>query len=110
MRSNATDDILRTPLSKIDPSLFSVPQRKDESVGAGKLVFAPGVQLTEPESSRKTITINELVDAGLNYDPALRGWFSLSRFSDSLMQLKENRPWINYLVSMDCLYFCVYLS
>ncbi|KAL0330114.1 UNVERIFIED_CONTAM: protein KAKU4 [Sesamum radiatum] len=62
VRSKATEDLLRTPSSKIDPSLFAVTPSRENSVGAGNLFFALGERMTEPES---------LVDAGVSSDPAL---------------------------------------
>ncbi|KAL0312243.1 UNVERIFIED_CONTAM: protein KAKU4 [Sesamum radiatum] len=62
VRSKATEDMLRTPSTKIDPSLFAVTPSREKSVGAGNLLFALGERMTEPES---------LVDAGVSSDPAL---------------------------------------
>ncbi|KAK4435677.1 protein KAKU4 [Sesamum alatum] len=62
VRSKATEDMLRTPSTKIDPSLFAVAPSREESVGAGNVLFALGERRTEPES---------LVDAGVSSDPAL---------------------------------------
>ncbi|KAL0393855.1 UNVERIFIED_CONTAM: protein KAKU4 [Sesamum latifolium] len=62
VRSKATEDMLRTPSIKIDPSLFAVTPSREKPVGAGNLLFALGERMTEPEA---------LVDAGVSSDPAL---------------------------------------
>ncbi|XP_051137195.1 protein KAKU4 isoform X2 [Andrographis paniculata] len=87
VRSKATDDLLRTPSSKIDPSLFAVPQRKEEPVGA------LGEQMKEPESLWKTVAIDELVDAGVSYDPDLTALGS--RQDDKGSEALSSRPAIS---------------
>ncbi|KAL8063686.1 hypothetical protein ABFX02_01G042900 [Erythranthe guttata] len=71
VRSKATEDMLRTPSSKVDPALFAVEPVRLDSVGTSELVFDMGERMTEPEPYRNTKPINALVDAGVSFDPAL---------------------------------------
>ncbi|KAL9177178.1 hypothetical protein ABFS82_01G042300 [Erythranthe guttata] len=71
VRSKATEDMLRTPSSKVDPSLFAVEPVRLDSVGTSELVFDMRERMTEPEPYRNTKPINALVDAGVSFDPAL---------------------------------------
>ncbi|KAL6533746.1 hypothetical protein OROHE_013579 [Orobanche hederae] len=71
VRSKATDDMLRSPSAKIDPSLFAVGQNRVESLGAGEVLFGTGDRITEIESIRETKPIDPLVDAGVSSDPVL---------------------------------------
>lgn len=79
MRSKATEDMLHTPSTKIDPSLFAVEPIRVDSVGSCKVNFVMGERMSEPEPSGKTELLYALVDAGVSSDPALAGWFFLSR-------------------------------
>ncbi|PIN00820.1 hypothetical protein CDL12_26680 [Handroanthus impetiginosus] len=71
VRSKATDDMLRTPSTKIDPSLFAVAKIKEESIGAGRVVSALGERTMGPEFLSKTKPIDVLIDAGVSSDSAL---------------------------------------
>ncbi|KAL3818410.1 hypothetical protein ACJIZ3_004315 [Penstemon smallii] len=71
VRSKATEDMLRTPSGKIDPSGLVVASISQKSAGAGNVVSDMGVKTTEPESLWKTKLIDALVDAGVSSDPAL---------------------------------------
>lgn len=75
MRSRATEDMLRSPSSKTDPSLSAVAKIRVESEGAGEEVFAMGERMAEPESLRQSKPVDALVDAGVSSAPALAGWF-----------------------------------
>ncbi|KAG8375334.1 hypothetical protein BUALT_Bualt10G0089400 [Buddleja alternifolia] len=70
VRSKATEDMLRSPPTKIDPSLFAVAPI-EKSAESDKLVSAMGERLTKPESLRKNKPIDALVYAGMSSDPAL---------------------------------------
>lgn len=81
VRSKATEDLLRTPSTKIDPSLFAVTPSRENSVGAGNLLFALGERMTEPEL---------LVDAGVSSDPALAALES--RQADKASEALSSKP------------------
>ncbi|KAL9167824.1 hypothetical protein ABFS82_05G122800 [Erythranthe guttata] len=60
VRSKATEDMLRTPPAKIDPSLFAVGLTREESIGTGK------AEITAlPENFWKTKPVDQLMDVGL---------------------------------------------
>ncbi|KAL6501866.1 hypothetical protein OROGR_026999 [Orobanche gracilis] len=71
VRSKATEDMLRSPSAKIDPSLFAVRQNRAESLGDGEVLFGTGERITETESIRKTKPVDALVDAGVSSEPVL---------------------------------------
>ncbi|CAA0814966.1 Protein KAKU4 [Striga hermonthica] len=68
VRSKATEDMLRTPPTKVDRS-FAVGQNKVESSGAGLMLFGMGERIPDTESSRKT----KRADAGVSSEPNLAG-------------------------------------
>lgn len=75
MRSKATEDMLRTPPAKIDPSLFAVGSTRKESLRTGKVVSGMEEMMTEPDNLWKTKLIDPLKDVGVSSDPGLVGWF-----------------------------------
>ncbi|KZV31703.1 hypothetical protein F511_00507 [Dorcoceras hygrometricum] len=62
VRAKATEDMLRTPSSRIDPSLFGIANSRLEGMGKKSV---------EPGSFGKTHQIGVLMDAGVSSDPAL---------------------------------------
>ncbi|GER39767.1 transducin/WD40 repeat-like superfamily protein [Striga asiatica] len=64
VRSKATEDMLRTPPSKVDP-LFAVGQNKVDSSGAGLTLFGMGEKISDTDSSRET----KRADAGVSSEP-----------------------------------------
>ncbi|KAL8521648.1 hypothetical protein ACS0TY_011971 [Phlomoides rotata] len=72
VRSRATEDMLRSPSTRTDPSLFRVAQTRGESAEAGENVFSMGQRMTELASLR----LSKPVDAGVSNDPALAAFDS----------------------------------
>ncbi|XP_073131865.1 protein KAKU4 isoform X2 [Henckelia pumila] len=62
VRAKATEDMLRAPSSRTDPSLFAIATSRQEGMEKKTI---------EPDSSRKTHQIGVLMDAGVSSDPAL---------------------------------------
>ncbi|XP_073042720.1 protein KAKU4-like isoform X2 [Primulina eburnea] len=62
VRTKATEDMLRTPSSRIDPSLFAIATSRQEDMEKKAI---------EPDSFRKTHQIGVLMDAGVSSDPVL---------------------------------------
>ncbi|KAG8381978.1 hypothetical protein BUALT_Bualt05G0028700 [Buddleja alternifolia] len=68
VRSKATENMLRTPPAKSDPSLFAIAQSRWDSAGAVKVVSDMG---EVADLSSKIKPIDTLMDVGVSSDPAL---------------------------------------
>ncbi|XP_075518133.1 protein KAKU4-like isoform X3 [Primulina tabacum] len=62
VRAKATEDMLRSSSSRIDPSLFAIATSRQEGMGKKAI---------EPDPFRKNHQIGVLMDAGVSSDPAL---------------------------------------
>ncbi|XP_073051872.1 protein KAKU4-like isoform X3 [Primulina eburnea] len=62
VRAKATEDMLRSPSSRIDPLLFAIATSRQEGMGKKAI---------EPDPFRKNHQIGVLMDAGVSSDPAL---------------------------------------
>lgn len=81
VRAKATEDMLRTPSSRTDPSLFAIATSRKEGMGKKAI---------EPDSFRKMYQIGVLMDAGVSSDPVLAGWFISCLNVQLLLCLSEN--------------------